>query len=55
MNNTISNVSNNDDNEQQANVEHKLSLEEKLRIVKGLLLIFLFSSVGEKIFEIYLL
>lgn len=46
MNNKLSNVSNNIDNELQADVEDKLSLEEKLRIVKGLLLLFLFSSVG---------
>jgi hypothetical protein len=49
MNKNLSNVSNNVYDEQQTDVEDKLSLEEKLRIVKGLLLLFLFSSVGKNI------
>ena len=51
MNTNISNDPNITDNEQQVAIENqKLNLEEKLRIVKGLILLLLFSSVGMKIF-----
>lgn len=51
MNINISNDQNITDNEQHvANENQKLNLEEKLRIVKGLILLLLFSSVGMKIF-----
>jgi hypothetical protein len=48
MNTNLPNDPNIVDNEQQVIVENnKLNLEEKLRIVKGLILLLLFSSVGK--------
>ena len=48
MKNNLSNDSSNNDNEQQLNINHeKLNFEEKMRIIKGLLLLLLFSSVGK--------
>jgi len=48
MKNSLSNESNIIDTEEQLKInEEKLNSEEKLRIVKGLLLLLLFSSVGK--------
>ena len=48
MQNSLSNESNINDTEQQLKInDEKLNSEEKIRIIKGLLLLFLFSSVGK--------